>query len=55
MSKLKKIPKFNSEKKQLFWEKADSTDFIDWSKAKLAKAPNLKYSTNSTFNLYPKL
>lgn len=48
MKKLNKMPKFTSEKKeQLFWEKADSTDFIDWSKAKKAKFPNLKPSTKS--------
>jgi predicted DNA binding CopG/RHH family protein len=31
----------------LFWQKADSTDFIDWSKAKKAQFPNLKPSTKS--------
>ena len=52
MKKLKKIPKFTSEKKeQLFWQKTDSTDFIDWSKAELVNVPNLKSSTNSMLAL----
>ena len=39
----KRIPKFKNEKEeQLFWAKADSTDYIDWSKAKPVKLPNLK-------------
>ena len=45
MNKLKKIPKFKSiaeEKK--FWGKHDSSDYLDWSKARLATLPNLKPS-----------
>ncbi len=39
----KRIPKFKDEKEeQLFWAKADSTDYIDWSQAKPVKLPNLK-------------
>lgn len=48
MSKPKKIPRFKStaeEKK--FWESHDSTDYIDWSKAKLAAFPNLKPSVKT--------
>ena len=43
--KLKKLPKFKSEQKEReFWAKHDSTDYIDWSKAKLSIFPNLKPS-----------
>jgi predicted DNA binding CopG/RHH family protein len=39
----KKIPEFKSEAEEFeFWSKADSTQYIDWSKAKPAKFPNLK-------------
>lgn len=48
MPKLKKIPKFTSEKQeQLFWQKNDSADFIDWNEAKFTQLPNLKPSTKS--------
>ncbi len=48
MSKLKKIPEFKSEtEERIFWETQDSTDYVDWSKAKLARFPNLKPSTKS--------
>jgi len=39
----KKIPEFKSEAEAFeFWSKADSTQYIDWSKAKPAKFPKLK-------------
>lgn len=39
----KKIPEFGSEEEEFeFWSKADSTEYLDWSKAKRAKFPNLK-------------
>lgn len=46
MKKLKKIPQFKNEKQEkIFWNKNDSVDYIDWSKAeKNAKFPNLKPS-----------
>lgn len=51
MSKrLKPIPEFaNEAKERAFWEspKNDSTDFVDWSKAKLAVFPKLKPSTET--------
>jgi predicted DNA binding CopG/RHH family protein len=48
MSKLKKIPKFKSEKaEEQFWQEHDSADYIDWSKAKEAVFPNLKPSTRT--------
>jgi predicted DNA binding CopG/RHH family protein len=43
-----KIPKFKSEREeQLFWAKRDSSDFVDWSKAKRAKFPELKPSSRT--------
>jgi hypothetical protein len=46
MSKrLKAIPKFPSEAaERTFWEKNDSTAYLDWSKAQVAAFPNLKPS-----------
>lgn len=41
----KKTPKFKSEaEEQKFWSKADSTEYIDWKKAKRMVLPNLKPS-----------
>jgi predicted DNA binding CopG/RHH family protein len=48
MKKLKKIPKFKTEKEeQEFWLTNDSTDYVDWSQAVRAKFPNLKRSTKT--------
>lgn len=48
MSNLKKIPEFKSEaEERAFWEKHDSTEYLDWSKAKPARFPNLKPSTKT--------
>jgi predicted DNA binding CopG/RHH family protein len=49
MSKAKtKIPAFKSEaEERAFWEKHDSTDYVDWSKAKKAIMPNLKPTTTT--------
>jgi predicted DNA binding CopG/RHH family protein len=49
MSKAKtKIPTFKSEaEERTFWEKNDSTGYVDWSKAKRAAFPNLKPSTTT--------
>jgi predicted DNA binding CopG/RHH family protein len=48
MSKLKKIPKFKNEGEELeFWASHDSTEYIDFSKAKKAMFPNLKPSTKT--------
>jgi len=39
----KKIPEFRNEEEEFeFWSKADSTEYLDWSKAKHVKLPNLK-------------
>ena len=44
--KLKPIPYFKTEaEERLFWETHDSTDYVDWSKAKRVQFPNLKLST----------
>jgi len=46
MKKLKKIPYFSSEKKERdFWQKVDSTEYIDYSKLEKARFPNLKLTT----------
>ena len=48
--RLKPIPKFaNEAAERAFWESHgnDSTEYVDWSKAKLAAFPKLKPSTES--------
>ena len=46
--KLKTIPKFRSEaEERRFWETHDSSDYVDWSKAKRVRLPSLKPSTTS--------
>jgi len=49
MSKrLKAIPKFPDEASEReFWETKDSTDYLDWQKAKATVLPNLKPSTQT--------
>lgn len=43
MKKLKRIPKLNSESAiREFWGKHDSTQYLNWSKAKLVFFPELK-------------
>ena len=45
MRNMKKIPKFKNEKEEnKFWEKEDSTEYIDWGKAKRVVFSNLKPS-----------
>jgi len=42
---MKKIPRFKSETEERdFWSGADSSDFVDWSKAKRVVLPKLKPS-----------
>ena len=44
----KTIPTFKTEDAERdFWSKNDSTDFVDWSKAKPTTLPNLKPSTRT--------
>lgn len=48
--RLKPIPKFaNEAAERAFWEspRNESTEYIDWSKAKLAVLPKLKPSTET--------
>jgi predicted DNA binding CopG/RHH family protein len=46
--KLKPIPNFRTEaEERKFWETHDSTDYVDWSKAKRVQFPNLKLSTTA--------
>lgn len=48
MSKLKKIPRFKSEKEEAeFWAAHDSAEYIDYSKAKRVVFSNLKPSTRT--------
>ncbi len=45
---MKKIPKFKNEaEEQSFWEKHDSTEYVDWKKAKRVRFPNLRPSTTT--------
>jgi predicted DNA binding CopG/RHH family protein len=44
----KPIPTFKSEaEEQEFWQKHDSSDYIDWSKGKIGVFPELKPSTKT--------
>jgi predicted DNA binding CopG/RHH family protein len=45
---LKQIPKFaNEAEERAFWEKHDTADFVDWTKAKRTVLPNLKPTTKT--------
>lgn len=49
MSKLKKTPKFNSvAEERTFWETHDSSEYVDWTKAKPATFVNLTPSAKAT-------
>ena len=49
MSKLKRVPAFKTEaEERKFWETHDSTDYVDWSKAKRMRFPNLKPSPEAS-------
>jgi len=44
-NKKKKIPRYKSEdRERQFWADADSTEYIDWSKARRVVLPRLKPS-----------
>lgn len=46
--KLKPIPRFRNEAaERKFWKTHDSTDYVDWSKARRVQFPNLKLSTTA--------
>ena len=43
-----KIPKFkNEDQEREFWASHDSMDYVDWSRARTAKLPNLMPTTRS--------
>ena len=45
---MKEIPEFKTEEEERqFWAKHDSTEYVDWSKAKRGVFPNLKPSTKT--------
>jgi predicted DNA binding CopG/RHH family protein len=46
--KIERIPDFESEaEERRFWERHDSTDHVDWSRAERVRLPNLRPSTAS--------
>lgn len=46
--KVKQVPRFRSEDEERdFWAEHDSTEYVDWSKAKNVKLANLKPSTKT--------
>ena len=46
MKKLKKIPEFKNEKEEReFWQKVDSTEYVDYSDLEKSSFPNLKLSS----------
>jgi predicted DNA binding CopG/RHH family protein len=48
MSTVKKIPKFkNEDEERTFWATHDSTEYINWKKAKKVVLSNLKPSVKS--------
>jgi predicted DNA binding CopG/RHH family protein len=52
----KMIPKFKSEDQEReFWSEADSTEYMDWNKAKRTILPNLKPSTKKISLRLPEL
>ena len=48
MKKRKNLPVFETEAEEReFWENHDSSEYVDWSRAKSAALPNLKPSTKT--------
>jgi predicted DNA binding CopG/RHH family protein len=48
MKKKSPLPEFKDEREESeFWQKHDSTDFVDWSKATKQTFPNLRPSTRT--------
>jgi hypothetical protein len=44
----KVIPKFaNEQDERLFWEEHDSSEYVDWNKARSVVLPNLKPTTKT--------
>jgi len=51
----KKIPKFKSEKEEReFWQRVDSTEYVDFSKMESWRFPNLKLSSKPITIRLPK-
>mgnify|MGYP001576018765 CR=1 FL=1 len=56
MKTLKKIPKFKSEAEEReFWQRVDSTEYVDYSKMEHWVFPNLKLSTQPITIRLPKV
>ncbi len=48
MNKVKSSPKFKTEaEERAFWEKHDSSDYVDWKQAQTVSMSNLKPSTKT--------
>jgi predicted DNA binding CopG/RHH family protein len=48
MSQVKTTPKFKTEaEERAFWEKHDSSDYVNWKQAQSVLMPNLKPSTKT--------
>jgi len=48
MSKAKRLPKFKTEaEERSFWEKHDSSDYVNWKQAESVSMLNLKPSTKT--------
>jgi predicted DNA binding CopG/RHH family protein len=46
--RLKRVPKFATEAEEReFWESHDTTDYVDWSRARAVSFPNLRPSTKT--------
>ena len=46
--KLKPIPIFKTEDEEReFWASHDSTEYVDWSKARVVRVPNLRPSSTA--------
>jgi predicted DNA binding CopG/RHH family protein len=55
-SKKKRIPKHRSEDREReFWAEADSTQYVDWSRARRVILPNLKPSLKTISLRLPEL
>ncbi len=45
---IKAIPEFaNEQEERRFWEKQDSSEYVDWKKAESVVLPNLKPTTKT--------
>jgi predicted DNA binding CopG/RHH family protein len=47
-SERKPVPTFRTEREErAFWETSDTTEYVDWSEARVGRFPNLKPSTTT--------